>query len=358
MTSRPDGPRRAGHAVPRPADRTAITKIVVVLQENHTFDNYFGTYPGVDGTAGKNLLVPATSGGPPSVGPNHSPTLTPADMNHNWASAHADYDGGKMDGFVVSEGGPGTMAYFDRRDIGRYWAAADQYVLCDRYFTSAMTESAPNHLFLAAGTCGGLQDDNVPATITVPPVFAGLDAKGVSWNVYGFTTWYKRFDYVQRTPAASSKFRTSAAFATDLANGTLADVSWIIGAAGGSEHPPANIQAGEASVADGVINALGKSPYWPSVAVFVTWDDFGGFYDHVAPAQVDAFGYGFRVPCLVASPYARVGFVDHTVNDHTSILKFIENRYGLPALSTRDAAANDLSEAFDFTSPARAFVPI
>jgi phospholipase C len=135
-------------------------------------------------------------------------------------------------------------------------------------------------------------------------------------------------------------------------------VSWIIGAAGGDEHPPKNIQTGEASVADGIVNLLGKSPYWGSLAVFATYDDYGGFYDHVAPPQVDQFGYGFRVPCLVISPFAKAGFIDSVVNDHTSILRFIEERYGLSSLNTRDAAANSMIEAFDFTRPARVFQPI
>lgn len=347
----------SGTASPGPVS-SAITKIVVVLQENHTFDNYFGTYPGADGTLGKRILLPTAAGGPPSQAPAHSPTLMPTDLTHNWASAHADYDGGKMDGFVYSEGSAGTLAYFDRTDVPRYWAVADRYVLCDRYFTSVMSESAPNHLFLVAGTCGGLRDDRVPATIAVPPIFASLDSRGVPWKVYGFTRWYESFEYVQRTPSARARFAPATQFATDVANGTLADVSWVIGAAGGTEHPPASVQTGQNAVADGVINLLGGSPYWPSLALFVTWDDFGGFYDHVAPPQVDAFGYGFRVPCLVISPFARPGFLDHTVNDHTSILKFIETRYSLPALSTRDAQANALSEAFEFGAPARPFLRV
>jgi phospholipase C len=337
---------------------TAISKIVVVFQENHTLDNYFGTYPGVDGTAGKNLLLPPTIGGLPSVGPVHSTTVTPLDLNHNWNSAHADYDGGKMDGFVYSEGSETTLAYFDRSDIPRYWAAADRYVLCDRYFTSVMSESAPNHLFLVAGTAGGLKDDKVPATLPFPPIFQQLDQKGITWNVYSSSKWMQSFAYVRQTPAARARFKAPSAFASDLGAGALADVSWIIGAAAGDEHPPANIQTGEAGVADGVINALGRSPLWPSVAVFVTWDCYGGFYDHVPPPQVDAFGYGFRVPCLVVSPYARPAFIDHTVNDHTSILKFIETRYGLNPLTSRDAQANAFLEAFDFTSPPRPYEPI
>jgi phospholipase C len=336
----------------------AITKIVVVFQENHTFDNYFGTFPNADGTVGKNILLPPSAGGSPSVAPFHSPTLTPPDMNHSWNSAHADYDGGKMDGFVYSEGGNGTMAYFDSTDIPRYWALAQQYALCQRYFTSAMTESAPNHLFLVAGTCGGLKNDTVPATLPFPPIFSELDAQGVPWKVYGNTSWYASFAYVQKTPAAKASLLPGAQFATDLAAGALADVTWIIGAPGGDEHPPASVQAGQNSVVDTVVNALGRSPYWNSAAVFITWDCYGGFYDHVPPPQVDAFGYGFRVPCLVVSPYARPGFLDSTVNDHTSILRFVENRYGLAPLSSRDAAANDLSEAFDFTAPPRPFAPV
>lgn len=353
---------RAGGLAPRSVaggpGRSPISKIVVVLQENHTFDNYFGTYPAADGTLGKGLRLPISQGGPPAAGPTHSTSLTPVELNHNWNAAHADYDAGKMDGFVYTEGNEATLAYFDRSDLPRYWAAADNYVLCDRYFTSAMTESLPNHLFLVAGTCGGIIDDHIPATLPFPPIFAQLDAHGVSWKVYGFTNYYEKFGYVQQTPGAKANFFPGSRFATDLASGTLADVTWIIGAPGGSEHPPANVQTGQNGVADGVINALGKSPYWPTLALFVTWDDYGGFYDHVPPPQVDAFGYGFRVPCLVISPYARAGWVDHTVNDHTSILKFVEAQYSLNSLSTRDALANNLSEAFDFTTPPRSFVPV
>jgi phospholipase C len=335
-----------------------ISKIVVVLQENHTLDNYFGTYPGADGTLGKTIRLPVAKGGPPTAVPTHSATLTPADLTHTWASAHADYDAGKMDGFVYSEGSQATLSYFDRSDIPRYWALASSYALCDQYFSSVMTESAPNHLYLVAGQCGGIRDDRVPATLSFPPIFAQLDAHSISWKVYSNKTWYTNFEYVQQTPSAKARFIPAAQFASDVSSGSLPDVSWIVGAGGGDEHPPANVQTGQNGVIDGIVNALGQSPYWPSVALFLTWDCYGGFYDHVPPPQVDAFGYGFRVPCIVVSPYSRQGFVDSTTNDHTSILKFVETQYGLQPLSTRDAQAGDLTEAFDFTSPARAFAPL
>ena len=341
----------------QPGDATSspISHIVIVLQENHTFDNYFGTYPGADGIVGRPICLPNSQGSSACTKPYLSPQPVPVSLSHNWGAAHADFDGGKMDGFVYSEGSPGTMEYFDRSVLPHYWAAADQYVLCERYFTSVMTESAPNHLFLVAGTAGGLRDDTVPPTLRFPPIFQSLDQAKVSWKVYGFTKWYESFEYVQKTPGASAKFATGATFARDLAQGALAGVSWIIGAPGGTEHPPEDIQTGEASVANDIVNPLGASPYWNSLALFVTWDDYGGFYDHVAPPVVDSEGYGFRVPCLIISPYARPGFLDGATNDHTSILRFVQNRYGLAPLSTRDAAANDLSEAFDLASPPRAF---
>jgi phospholipase C len=340
-------------------DITAIQKIVIVFQENHTFDNYFGSYPGADGTAGKAYCLPESPGSSTCVSPYHDSSLTPVDMNHNWKSAHADYDSGKMDGFVYSEGNQETMGYYDGQDLSRYWKAAGSYVLCDRFFTSVMSESAPNHLYLVAGTARGLLDDNVPKTLNFPPIFQQLDRASISWKVYSDTsTWYQSFAYVQGSPSAKANFKTASSFAADVKAGALSSISWVIGAPGGDEHPPANIQAGESSVADDVVNAVGQSGYWPSSAVFVTWDCYGGYFDHVPPPQVDQYGYGFRVPCLVVSPYAKAGSIDHTVNDHTSILKFVETRFGLSPLSTRDAAANSLSEAFDFTQVPRQFEPL
>ena len=335
-----------------------IKNVIIVLQENHTFDNYFGAYPNAEGTAGKSICLPESQGTSKCIAPFHDSNLTPVDMNHNWRSAHEDYDAGRMDGFVYSEGNTETMGYYDGSDIPHYWNAARNYVLCDHYFTSVMSESAPNHLFLVAGTAGGLKDDNVPVSLKFPPIFQELDQRGISWKVYGFTKWYESFQYVQENPNARKNFETGSSFAQDLGSKNLSQVSWIIGAPGGDEHPPANVTTGSDSVANDIVNAVGASPYWGSSVVFVTWDDFGGFYDHVPPPQVDQFGYGFRVPCLIISPFSKAGFIDGTVSDHTSILRFVEDLFGVSPLSTRDKAANNLSGAFDFAQTPRKFIKI
>jgi phospholipase C len=338
-----------------------IKNIVIVLQENHTFDNYFGTYPGVEGINGKTICLPQSPNKTQNcIAPFHDSNLTPVDMNHNWKSAHSDYNNGKMDGFVYSEGNQETMGYYDRSNIPRYWAIADNYVLCDHYFTSVMSESAPNHLFLVAGSNGGIIDDNVPKPLNLPTVFEQLDQKRVSWKVYGFTKWYESFSYVQNNPTVRKNFSSSPnAFAQDLQNQNLAEVSWIVGAAGGSEHPPENIQTGQNSIADGIVNAIGSNAsLWNSAAIFVTWDDYGGFYDHVSPPQIDQFGYGFRVPCLIISPFSRKGYIDKTTYDHASILKFIESRFLLSSMSTRDQSATAPIAAFDFSSAPRSFVSV
>ena len=240
---------------------SAIENIVVVFQENHTFDNYFRTYPGANGIAGgSGICLPQKKGSPtPCLSPFHSPNLTPADMSHTWSVAHEDYDSGKMDGFVYSEGNQATMCYFDQSDIPRYWKAAQQYVLCDAYFTSVMSESLPNHLSLVAGTCGGIIDDTVPKTITFPPIFQQLDQKGISWKVYSSTvSWLKNFEYVQGSQTAMANFVPATEFVTDVKNKALSQVSWIIGAPGGDEHPSSDISVGQDSVANDIVNNLGR----------------------------------------------------------------------------------------------------
>jgi phospholipase C len=148
---------------------------------------------------------------------------------------------------------------------------------------------------------------------------------------------------------------TNDQFLSDVANGTLASVVWVTAEDFQSEHPPADIAVGEHYITN-LINGIMESKYWDSTAIFLTWDDYGGWYDHVPPPQLDSFGFGFRVPCLIVSPYAKEGFVDHTFSEHSSILKFIETVYTLPSLTDRDAAASSLLEAFDFSKQPRSLL--
>ncbi len=292
--------------------------------------------------------------------PFHAHIPPSGDLNHSWDTAHADYDSGKMDAFVYSERTTDTMGLYYESDIPRYWKAAQEYVLCDRYFSSVMSQSAPNHLHLLAGTAGGLTNNKVPSTLTFPPIFQQLDAKKISWGLYSdFTSWYTSFQYVQQSPSARARIHGSGRFQKDLASGTLPDVTWIMGMGhNATEHPREDVRIGMNAVADTVVNPLGHSRYWSETAIFVTWDDYGGYFDHVAPPQVDAWGYGFRVPCLVIGPYTRPGSIDSTEHDHTSILRFVENRFGLTPLGPRDKRAKDMSSAFDFKAVARSFTPI
>jgi phospholipase C len=363
MPQRPPPKRNrtaTGSSTGAPRGRWPLTHIVVVFQENHTYDNYFGRYPRGAGTLGISIRLPSAPGAAGTVPISHAPNPPAGDLNHSWGTAHGDFDEGKMDGFVYSEGTTSTMGAYNGSDLPRYWKAADQYVLCDNYYSSVMSQSAPNHLHLLAATAGGLRDNHVPGRLPFPPIFESMDATGISWGLYSdYSSWYTSFAYVQDTPSAKNRIHPASHFARDLAAGTLPQVSWIMGIGhDATEHPAEDIRVGMNLVADSVVNAVGKSPLWPGVAIFVTWDDYGGWFDHVPPPQVDSEGLGFRVPCLVVSPFARQGTIEHTQLEHCAILRFIENQYALAPLTARDRDANDFSTAFDFGSPARPFTPI
>jgi len=349
------------------ASPSPIKHIIVILQENHTFDNYFGTYPGANGIS-KYTALPAKLGGPPTAKPYLLTNATLSkNFNNSWAAAHEAYDNGAMDGFVVAQGSNVTMGYYDYHTIPYYWDYASQFVLLDNFYSSVMADSLPNHLYLVAGQSGGLTFDerNAAFNFTSSSIQNGkfdfnsivneLGANGISWKYYaGFhlslTNWNPMpvFSSIENNESMLNNVVDTSQFVTDVESNSLPSVSFVMPENDSvSEEPPGNATLGEQSVLPEV-NAVMNSPYWSSTAIFLTWDDWGGWYDHVTPPQVDAYGYGFRVPCLIISPYARQGFIDHTQGDFTSILKFIETDFSLPSLSSRDAQANNLMEAFDF----------
>ena len=361
-----------------------IQHIVFIVKENRTFDNYFGTFPGADGaTTGMistGQVIPL----------GHLPDKTPRDISHSFNAAVTAIDAGKMDKFDLIAGGNQNgdfLSYtqFSETDIPNYFAYARSFVLGDRMFSSLTGPSFPNHLYTvgaqSAGAVnnptGGVWGCDAASTARVQVMDANgnitqkfpcfdfqtladeLQAAGLSWKYYAPNKG--EAGYIWSTLNAVSHIRNSSLwtsnvvhntqFVTDAMNGSLPNVCWIVSGAT-SEHPPDSSCLGENWTVQ-QINAVMQGPNWSSTAIFVTWDDFGGFYDHVPPPKVDNFGFGPRVPLLVISPFAKQGLISHTQYEFSSLLKFAENRFKLAALTARDMVANDMTDGFDFDQDPR-----
>jgi phospholipase C len=359
-----------------------VDHIVWIIQENHSFDNYFGTYPGVDGTP-PGTCSPVLPGSKRCVAPFHMPKgMPPCDLAHRWVIAHAAYDHGAMDGYVWAEGTSYTIGYYDQSDIPNYWNYAKHYTLCDRFFSSLMGASLPNHLYTVAAQSGGVINN----IFSIHEIEDVLDSPGgysfatmvnlftkanISWKYYvetqpvnptkgnrdyladpdpkHYSLWnpLPGFKAIRDNPADMAHLVSLNEYFRDLQRGTLPEVSWIVPMGRDSEHPPASPAVGMWYVTR-LVNALMESPYWKETVIFLTWDDYGGFFDHVPPPLVDAYGYGPRVPTLVISPFARTDYVSHETYDFTSMLKFIEVRFGLAHLTARDDHADPMFDCFDF----------
>ncbi len=361
---------------PEPAPRTPIRHFITLMQENHSFDNYFGTYPGADGIPRDTCMpVDPTVRGGRCIKPFHIGNSAVEDLNHSERVARGQLRGGRMDGFISAQAQqrgrvqPLIMGHYDDRDLPFYWNVADNYVLFDRFFTSAGGGSVMNHMFWATGGPGNPNGDSIPkAGFDDPTIFDRLEAKGVSWKFYvqnydpGITfrsrslgdrgsqvVWVPLLNYARfiDNPKLFAHIVPYDQLLEDMRRGTLPAVSYVV-PSGSSEHPPGSIKAGETFVRT-LINGLMRSRYWESSAFTWTYDDWGGWYDHVRPPQVDRFGYGFRAPALLVSAYAKPGHVEHSTMDFTSILKFIEENWGLRPLTDRDRRARSLMRVFDFS---------
>ena len=361
---------------------TPIRHFIVLMQENHSFDNYFGTYPGADGIPPDTCIpIDPTNPDGPCVSPFHMGKVPVEDLPHSRAASAGQFNDGAMDGFVAVARESGSrndvvMGYYDRRDLPYYWNIADEYVLFDRFFQSAAAGSVQNHMYWVSGQPGSTRDA-IPSGgfQEVETIFDRLEERGISWKFYiqnfdPTITYRTRFDVPPNRSAqvvwapvlAMDRFIDDPKFADhivdmdeyfrDIEEGTLPAVSYLV-PSGASEHPPGSIAAGERFVRT-LIVALQRSEFWSTSAFLWTYDDWGGFYDHVPPPQIDEFGYGFRVPALLVSAYARRGHVDHTTLDFTSVLAFIEENWDIAPLAQRDAAANSILSAFDFSSGPRA----
>ncbi|MBV8724010.1 MAG: hypothetical protein JO350_01615 [Candidatus Eremiobacteraeota bacterium] len=300
-----------------------IKTVVIIVKENHTYDNYFGTFPGGNGDAS---LPQAPN--PPSFDPSHT--------HQAWLN--------RATGAV-------RMGYREA-DIPAYFSYARQFTLCDNFFTAVAGPSTPNHLMLVAADSPVI--NNVPSS--TPPFDLKslpdqLDAAGLTWGSY--TSGYP-FTLIKNL--GRRNMRPQSDFAADAAAGKLPSVSWIYGPSGLDEHPTANVTDGMNWTA-GIVNAIGQGPQWSAAAVFITWDDWGGWYDHVDPPQLETwsdgtqFYPGGRVGCLAISPYAKRGFVSHAQHTHVSVVKFCENVFGLSPINARATASDGMEDCFDFTAP-------
>jgi phospholipase C len=369
-------------------DMTVIQHVIFFVKENRSFDSMFGTFPGangaIKGTISGGLIVPLL----------HESDALPKDIGHTWAETLSAMDNGKMDRFDLVDFGNvngqlGSMSQFYQADIPNYWSYATTFALADKMFSSMHSDSMSNHLYTIAAQADGVI--NVPTTATgggvgydwgcdspagdvvqqmdalgdifqVFPCFDfqtladSLDNAGISWRYYvpskgeqgyQFST-YDAINHIRNGPDWTLDVVPIAQFLTDAQNGNLPSVSWVIIGMGLNDHPPTSMcQAENESVL--YMNALMQGPQWSSTAVFLTWDDYGGFYDHVNPPALDTWGLGPRVPMIVISPYAKPGHISHTQYEFSSVLKFIEERFNLPFLTTRDAGANDTTDSFNFS---------
>lgn len=379
--------------------RAKIQHVVIIMQENRSFDNYFGTFPGAEGIPMLNgvpsVCVPDPQTGT-CVAPFHDPNDKDQDAPHFATDAVADIDGGKMDGFIQQDliavqnscknstdpncanlgPQPNVMGYHDAREIPNYWTYAQDFVLQDHMFSSAATWSLPVHLYMVSAWSASCSNPADPMSCssdlgdpdhftsnqqldTATPGYAWTDLTyllykaGISWTYYvdgGYQPdcddtdqpincaprpqsagvpeiWNPLPDFLDvHQDHQLGNVQDLSNFFTAVQSGKLASVVWIAPNGVDSEHAPNLISDGQAYVTR-IINAIMQSPEWDSTAIFLAWDDWGGFYDNVVPPKVDQNGYGLRVPAMVISPYAKRGYIDHQTLSFDAYIKFIEDDF-------------------------------
>jgi len=388
----------SGPGAVTPASGTPIRHVIIVVQENRSFDNLFNGYPGAD------TVASGTRYDGSSVALQPVPLEDGRDVGHFHYSFDLAYDAGRLDGFefeqsygivhgayqVVPEPPTLPFAYVPSAETKPYWALANGFTLADRMFQSNSGPSYTAHQYLIAGQSADA--DEVPTSAvwgcdaapgsTVPVLVNGVDTGGI-FPCFGYATIADELDAAHvdwrfyQPPASDPSARQFSAFDavrqirfgpdwktkivspettifSDLTSGNLPAVSYLIPQFANSDHALAHSNTGPSWIT-AVVNAVGASPYWNSTAILITWDDWGGWYDHVNPPQLDGMGLGFRVPLLVVSPYAKHGYVSHVRHEFGSILRFTEETFGLPSLGTADSRADDLSDCFDFTQPPAPF---
>ena len=370
------------------ATRTPIKHVVFVVKENRTFDNLFGTFPGAKGvtvgmdTGSRRPLIRGTDG------------RLPSDIPHCYRCAIQAWDKGKMDGFDQPLTGKWAYSQLHQSQIPNYWHWAERNVLFDDFFSSAWGPSFPNHLYTIAAQSSEARDNprRPPQSMSntfgcdappeqkverydteghvgllrpcfdIPTEGDVLNRAHVPWAYYAATErqrgyiWsaYSAIDRYRNDPARWAKYiRPVDSLLGDIAANELPPVTWVTPRFELSDHPDYSLCHGE-NWSTQVVDAIMRSKMWKDTAIFLTWDDYGGFYDHVPPPDIDRMGFGFRVPLLVISPYAIDGKVSHEEGEFSSVLRFIEDNWNLrPFLTGRDRQATPMMSAFDFSQPPR-----
>jgi phospholipase C len=337
-----------------PGSIESIKHIVIACQENRTFDTYFGFYPKA-GSFGVPAGYSQPDGKGGKVTPHKFHLYDTKDIAHDWQTIHREWNNGKMDGFYTTDGAS-ALGYYDRSDLPYYYGLADSFTLCGNYFCYQLGPTLPNRIALWAGTTGGITQNHklIPGSLDYPTILDLLEDHGISWKFYNLGLLgmgsTPEIEFINAMPFFKRWYREKRLhnreedYFNDVKAGALPQVTFIISAAFYSEHPPMNIILGEKKM-ESVINALIQSPLWTGSAFFMTYDEGGGFFDHVQPPQLDAYGLGMRVPAFVISPWAKRGYISGQLYEHNSLLKFIERRFGLPTLAS-------VNHHFDTSTPA------
>jgi len=376
---------------------TPIKHVVFVIKENRTFDNMFGLFPGADG-----VRVGVDQGEPRPL--TRALDIILEDIRHCYECALQAWNEGAMDGFATISDAADLYAYtqYMPEDLPNYWHWAEGFVLGDNFFASAHGPSFPNHLYTIAAQSGGshenpfqpldllrerhretglfkawgcdsLEEAYVPVedregnVKNVPPCFDFLTEAdllmeaGIPWAYYSATNMqngylWSAYDAIRHIREDEEIWQNHVFpvddFIEHVESGLLPPVTWVTPRFELSEHPEYSFCHGENWTTE-IVNALMESPMWKDTAIFITWDDYGGFYDHVAPPQVDGFGFGIRVPLLIISPYAKQGYVTSELGEFSSVLRFMEDNWGLAQLTHRDEDATPLLSAFDYAQQPR-----
>jgi len=389
-------------STPSPASTTptassTIKQIVIIMQENRTLDNLFMGFPGAD-----TVTSGMRDGAVVSLQP--VPFEQGTDVDHSHEGWFLDYDNGKMDGFSHAPSYPVPdlpYAYVPQSETLPLWTLAKAYTLGDRMFQSNTGPSFVAHQYLIAGQSS--EADNNPSapnawgcdsktgtTVTLIgpngtslpgpyPCFDYqtmadlLNAKGIIWRYYaaaeGTGSLVKGGGYIWSAYDAIRHIRFGSDWSTnvispppqvltDIQNGNLAQVTWITPSADYSDHAGPHLTAEGPDWVASIANAIGASQYWDSSVIFITWDDWGGWYDHVPSPMIDNMGLGFRVPLIIVSPYANHGYISHTVHEFSGFLTYTEEVFNLPSLGTRDVNADDFHDCFNYSRTPQPYVQI